>query len=71
MKKSDLYVSASLWEGLPNALLEAMVCGLPSIAADCSSGPREILAPNTDYRKRLAAGDGIEYAQYGALLVRL
>ena len=67
MKKADVYVAASLWEGLPNALLEAMVCGLPSIAADCDSGPREILAPDTDYRKRLAVGDGVEYAKSGAL----
>jgi len=68
MKKADVYVAASLWEGLPNALLEALVCGLPSIAADCSSGPREILAPDTEYRKRLVVGDGVEYARYGALV---
>lgn len=67
MDKADIYVAASLWEGLPNALLEAMVCGLPTIAADCSSGPREILAPDTDYRKRLSIGDGVEYAKSGAL----
>ncbi len=67
MKKADVYVATSLWEGLPNALLEAMVCGLPAIAADCSSGPREILAPNTDYRKRLAIVDAVEYAEFGAL----
>lgn len=67
MKKANVYVAASLWEGLPNTLIEAMVCGLPAIAADCSSGPREILAPDTDYRKRLEVGDGVEYAKYGAL----
>ncbi len=67
MKKADVYVATSLWEGLPNALLEAMVCGLPAIAADCSSGPREVLAPNTDYRKRLTIGDAVEYAEFGAL----
>jgi len=67
MQKADLYVLASLWEGLPNSLLEAMICGLPAIAADCSSGPREILAPDTDYKKRLSVGDGVEYAKYGVL----
>jgi len=67
MKKADIYAASSLWEGLPNALLEAMVCGVPVIAADCASGPREILAPDTDYRKRLSVGEGVEYAHYGAL----
>lgn len=63
--KSDIFVSTSLWEGMPNSALEAMACGLPIIASDCSSGPREILAPDTDYRFRLKKG--IEYAKYGVL----
>ncbi len=67
LQKADTFVSASLWEGMPNAVLEALVCGVPIIATDCSSGPREILAPDTDYRKRLRVGDGVEYAKYGAL----
>lgn len=65
--KADCFVMTSLWEGLPNAVLEALVCGAPVIASDCSSGPRELLAPDTDYRKRLAASDGVEYAAYGIL----
>lgn len=65
MGKADVFVQASLWEGLPNAVIEALVCGIPVIASDCDSGPREILAPGTDYRFRLKSG--IEYAEYGAL----
>jgi len=65
MAKSDIFVSASLWEGLPNAVIEALVCGMPVISSDCDSGPREILAPDTDYRGRLKKG--LEYAQYGVL----
>jgi len=43
-----VYVLTSLHEGLPNALLEAMGRGLPAIAADCATGPREILDPVPD-----------------------
>ena len=37
------YVSASLNEGFPNAMVEAMVLGRPVLASDCPSGPGEIL----------------------------
>lgn len=44
MKRADLYVLSSLTEGFPNAMVEAMSIGVPILAVDCKSGPREILS---------------------------
>ncbi len=65
MKNSSLFVLSSFYEGMPNVVLEAMYTGLPVISTDCKSGPREILAPNSDLNNEI---DNMSLEEYGVLV---
>lgn len=64
MRKSDLFVFSSLYEGLGNSLMEALACELPILSTDYECGAREILSPN----KKIKVCDKINYCEYGILV---
>ena len=39
----DIFLMTSKFEGMPNALAEAMCKGIPSISTDCDFGPRDLI----------------------------
>lgn len=46
LARADVYALTSVSEGFPNAMIEAMACGVPCVSVNCKTGPAEILQEN-------------------------
>jgi glycosyltransferase involved in cell wall biosynthesis len=68
MKHAKLLVFPSTFEGFPNTIIEAMESNLAVVAADCQSGPREILAPGTVPSNHTRK---VDFAPFGVLVPSL
>lgn len=54
IKESDLFVLASRYEGLGNAIIEALTLSTPVVCTDCPYGPKELLSESRDlYEKTI------------------
>lgn len=78
MKQANLMILSSEYEGFPNVLLEANVCGLPIIAFACPGGTEEIiieslnghLIPCLDKAALLEAIQQCETRQFSSTAIR-
>lgn len=56
MARCSLFVLSSAWEAMPMVITEALACGIPVVATNCPSGPREILCDGK-YGRLVPVGD--------------
>lgn len=56
--KAQVFSLSSLVEGMPNVLVEAMMCGCTPVATNCATGPRELLEGG-EFGELVAVGDWV------------
>lgn len=62
LMKAQVAVCSSVYEGLCNAIIEALGCGTPVVSTDCPFGPREILQGG-QFGRLVPEGDAPALAQ--------
>ena len=62
-REAALFVLSSRYEGMPLSLLEAQAMGVPSVAFDCPTGPRDILGGDGQAGLLVPAEDSGELAR--------
>lgn len=63
MKKAAVFVLSSDYEGMPNALMEALAIGVPSVSTDCPCGGPKMLIENNINGILVPIGDSLSLAK--------
>lgn len=63
MRQAGMFVLSSDYEGIPNALIEAMSVGLPCVSTDCSGGGARLLINDGENGLLVPTGDAEKMAE--------
>lgn len=69
MRNAEIFLLTSDFEGIPNALLEAMALGMPVVSTDCSPGGAALLIDNNNNGILVERGNVDNYAKAIAYLI--
>ena len=62
VREDGVFVLSSVFEGIPNALIEAMSVGIPTVSADCSPGGADFLTNGGELGLLVPVGDSEKMA---------